>query len=94
MEVLNTEIESSKTTKMQGSLSDVFLQSFDMEDVLSTGNPLIQSSEKNAVWLDGRNKNPFKPTIENMQRLKEKVSILSRHPYQFSSELLRMVSLP
>ena len=27
---------------------------------------------ENAVWLDGRNKNPFLPTLENMQRLKEK----------------------
>ena len=51
---------------------DVFLQSFDMEDVLYWKSAYPEFG-KNAVWLDGRNKNPFfKPTLEDMQRLKEK----------------------
>ena len=54
------------------SPSDVFLQSFDIEDVLYWKSAYPKFGE-NAVWLDGRNKNPFfKPTLEDMQRLKEK----------------------
>ena len=54
------------------SPSDVFLQSFDIEDVLYWKSAYPKFA-KNAVWLDGRNKNPFfKPTLEDMQRLKEK----------------------
>ena len=54
------------------SPSDVFLQSFDMKDVLYWKSAYPKFG-KNAVWLDGRNKNPFfKPTLEDMERLKEK----------------------